>query len=722
MLPTLLKRGSLVGDGLEAIVPIEYIVNWFRERVTKRGIVNRVLILKSETASGKSTVLPSHLYNAHIGSLTRGMIVTQPRVITAIENVTEIRKHNKGYTGRDIGYSTKNDKLRPQTRHGILSATIGTLTAELDSSTDDQIIAKYQYIIIDEAHERSIQLDLTLIALYNLLRRCELRDDCPFVVLASATLDQDVFLRFFDVPESTNFIWCRGASQPIEEKWDWLGDHTTPNYIQSAADIIAHISATDVEAKSDVIVFLPGAAEMTVLRKLLEPLLVGIVRKDADAAFDVITLERVAVTNYTSDNRRLLIPIDDIRVTVEGKSYRPRRRVILATNVAETGLTLGDLKYVIDSGYAREVEYLPLLNASGLLTKPAPQSRIWQRRGRAGRNAPGVFYPLYPRHIYDRLQRVQYPDIVTQSCVDNVIMKLAAEQYKGGVDPASEPFEPGAVHAVQLPMAESIGAAMHILAQTGLMRGRYLTGLGAAAMTMAALPPDHVRCTFAGYYWGISPHDLIVGLAYIRTYTMGVDAIDWCAVWHTAGIVSGGPAECYKMRLLIADSIVDGLALYRALERVSAAGRSVSAWCSECDIDWTQMSAFIDAVDAAIELQVLGGWRVWTGVPSVLDDLTADTVARLKHCVYDGFSHNLCVVEDGRKYRQAGWAKMPVKIPPILAEKDAYARAGEELGVRLSVLPKYVIMFRFVVASNKNGIALTGTHASVLDGYVSPDI
>ena len=724
-MPTLLDRGKLVGDGLADVVPIDYIIEWYRKRMTLRGIGNRVLILKSETASGKSTVLPSRLYNARIGDPKRGMIVTQPRVITAIENVTEIKKHNRDYTGQDIGHSTKYDKMRPA-RYGILSATIGTLTTELETSTDDQIISRYQYIVIDEAHERSVQLDLTLIALYNLLKRCNTRDDCPFVVLASATFDEAVFLEFFGVSPVDNFIWCRGAPQPIEEMWGYMGDHTSTNYLKTCADIVSKIAVEEAPpGNTDVLVFLPGKAEMKELSEILEAARTGIVRKNPQAAFDIILLESSVVKEYDPNYQRLFNPLAEITVKIDGKHYGVFRRVILSTNVAETGLTLSGLRYVIDSGYAREIEYNPTVNAAGLLTRPAPQSRIWQRRGRAGRNAPGVFYPTYPRHVYDRLQRVQYPDIVTGSCIDSVILRLAAEQFKGGLDPTSEPFEPGKIHAVQLPIAESVSAALHVLLRTGLMKGDRLTGLGAAAMRVSGLPPDHVRMILGGYYWGVNPHDLIVASAYIRTYTMKSNKVLWSDVWVDAGLAPDR-ASAAKMRLLIGDNLVDGIVLYHALGMVAESGKSLIAWCAQRGVIYETITAFVETVDDSVRDFAIAGFRIYLpgGVGDIVDRIVAgdgpDTIARFKHCVYDGFMHNMVVVDTAKRvYTQVGWARAQVRVPALLAD------TGEALGgIRLTVLPKYVICPRFEIKedSRSGKIGLAAPHICVLDGYLSPDI
>ncbi len=709
MAPTLLIRGKLVGEGLGDLVPIDYILDWFRQRIRGRGMQNRVLILKSETASGKSTVIPPRLWGAKIGDPMRGMIVTQPRVVTAIENVSQIREHNPELTDRDIGYSTKYDKMRPA-RHGILSATIGTLTAELASATDAEIIRKYQYIIIDEAHERNIQLDMTLMALRNLLVRCADRDDCPFVVLGSATFDETVFLEFFGVPRAGNFIWCAGQNEPIAERWDRLGTHTTPDYIKTAAGIIADISAEDADPRSDIIVFLPGGGEIRALREALEPILVGVVRKNPDSGFDVVALESGIVKSYSQEYQRLFDrPVSDLRITVDGREYVPRRRVILATVVAETGLTLDSLKYTIDSGFLREVEYNPQVNASGLLTRPAPRSRIRQRRGRVGRKFPGVFYPLYPQYIYEKLPVNQYPEIITRSPFDQVLMTVAVEQYRGR-DPvtATDPFQPTDTVLVDQPPAESLRVALHTCERIGLIRDGRITRLGEVAMRLLDIPPDCVRSILAGYYWGISPSDLIIANAYVRSFSSS--KFEWSEIYKYAGIAED-PTECQRLRLLLADSWIDGVVLYRALN--NGALRLFGEATLRASI-----AAFAETVDTDIGACTQAGLRVYTSI-SILDRLTADVVARFKHCIYDGFAPNLCRLADGtRTYVQNGWGRERVTIPPILADKEP-----NRMGVSIAFLPKYICAYRFEIKYNEHKYVhvLKAPHICVLDGYLSPD-
>src|ERR1700761_4046301 len=171
-LPTLLIKGSLRSPSanaeqqkmLDEFVPIDYILEWFRVRLDKTGITNRVLILKAETASGKSTSFPAELFIRAVSSAgvdAPGIICTQPRILTAIVNVTTIvRDSGPEYPrflkiGDTIGWATGVNKLKPK-RRGLLSATIGILAMQLQTLPDEEIMKLYKYILIDETHERDL--------------------------------------------------------------------------------------------------------------------------------------------------------------------------------------------------------------------------------------------------------------------------------------------------------------------------------------------------------------------------------------------------------------------------------------------------------------------------------------------------------------------------------------------------------------------------------------
>jgi HrpA-like RNA helicase len=165
--------------------------------------------------------------------------------------------------GETIGWSTKHNKLRPKS-YGLLSATIGTLAQQLRTMTDDELLRKYRFILIDETHERDLQTDMTIYMLKNLLLRNENNINCPFVVLMSATFEPQSFIDYFNLSLNDNFIWCRGETAGFDEMWNWNEGRTVNNYPQSAATVVEKIvteNPDDDPQRADILIFMPGKAE-----------------------------------------------------------------------------------------------------------------------------------------------------------------------------------------------------------------------------------------------------------------------------------------------------------------------------------------------------------------------------------------------------------------------------------------------------------------------------
>lgn len=635
-LPTLKIKGKLKSptnnedeqDELDNWVPIDYILNWFKQRMSLVGVENRVLILKSETASGKSTLFPPELFKAMIaggGLNAPGIICTQPRVITAIENVSEMLKHYSHVfrKGDTIGWSTKYNKLKPKYA-GLLSATIGTLNQQLRTATDDEIMRKYKFILIDETHERDLVTDMTIAMLKSLVIRCKNNVNCPFVVLMSATFEPDDFLRYFDLKQ-TNFIWCVGASHPREEVWDWNQGRTVNNYPQAAAQVVELITNQnrddDFERGSDILIFLPGAGEFKATEEWLDKLNQKIAtgRKDEPHVFSVVKIDSEAVKKNTLDYKKLIsIPTAEQIQRIGGKEYVPVRRVILTTNVAETGLTLDGLKYVIDAGFNREIEFNPIYGIGALLTKPAPKSRVKQRIGRMGRKFAGVFYPLYPQYIHALLPDNQFPQIllndVTPIIMDMINEQLKVKRLNGDRDPQFDIMD---IDMLNPPSPDAMLFALEKMYAIGfispfapeweldvgaLSRRRtvsdniHVPRFGITDMGMIAMPligqeltPESARMILSGYIWNVSLLDLITIAAWIsmdvgRMMTRGGDSddisvssskksppppVNWKKVYETADLFG---LDVVQVKSLIADEFIDGLILYIAISNAILAG------------------------------------------------------------------------------------------------------------------------------------------------------
>jgi HrpA-like RNA helicase len=675
--PTLMRKGSLrapegaregLQEELDKWTPYEYILQWFRERMSKTGISNRVLILRSETASGKSTLLPPEIYKAFIRPGGPGVICTQPRVLTAIENVNEILENQPSMRrGEHIGWSTGYNKLKPS-RTGLLSATVGTLQAQLKSMEDDEIAQLYRFILIDETHERDIPTDISIGLLTGLLERLSERPDCPFVVLMSATFDPQSFLRHFGLGLD-NYIWCVGRTFGSAPQWDWNGGRTVANYPRAAVDVVRKIiteNPDDPPAAGDILIFLPSLSEFSMVRAGL----IEFLRELAAAGkplFNVLAIDGPAVNDATDDYMNLMyVPVSAQRVVIDGTSYTPRRRVIMSTVVAETGLTLHNLKYVIDSGYNREVEYNPVFGVRALLSKPAPKSRIGQRRGRAGRKFPGFFYPLYPEHIFDALPEMQHPRILVEDTCE-AMLDLVANQCR-----VHGNFLPSRIRLVDPPTPDAMTDALERLYALGFIEtgaaGITITDTGTIAARFTKLSPELIRMIFAAYTWDCSPADIASVAAWLSLDTNISESEKKPARWtliykrglpeYTGGVYS-------KLRLLICDDFIEGIILFNAVAWTLDSGRSIESFCEMMHVQRKPLMKFLALRDEIIEQMLAAKMNLGFGVAltHVPPGGLLDLISRVKHCVYDGFRCNLMVkAADGRYMTLRGLHVIPPKL------------------------------------------------------------
>lgn len=807
-LPTLMIKGKLVSPDndpsqqkiLNEYIPYEYILEWFKARLNLTGLENRVLILKSETASGKSTLLPPKIYEAFIhgkGNVP-GIICTQPRVLTAIENVSQMVANYSSFLrlGKTIGWSTQHNKFRPES-FGLLSATVGTLTQQLKTMTDEALMKKYRFILIDETHERDLQIDLTICMLKSMLLRLKNNPNCPFVVLMSATFEPESFLKYFSnvvvnatsteitkipVTRNGNFIWCRGEAAGFDEMWDWNQGRTVNNYPSAAAEIVEKICTEGKDEdplRADILIFLPGKAEFEETARVLDIVNAKLASKGI-GVFSLLQIDGDAVKRNSRDNRYLNVPVSEHEVMIGSKTYLPTRRLILTTVVAETGLTLNNLKYVIDSGYNRETEYNPTLGINALLTKPIPQSRMKQRRGRAGRKFKGVFYPLYPQYIYDKLQVQQFPQILTADItpiiLDIIFEQLRAKMSAGDRDPT---FDINNIDLVDVPSPDALIAAIEKLYAIGFITlnapkwpGPTLadaksivdnndrndsndnndnthnpirlgfTRMGAIAAVVASptLTPEALRMFFAAYSWGVEITDIVTIIAYCNLdphigLAARADAVtgaaqkkaprptaDWNKIYSHGMTIKIEPA---KIRLMIMDEFIDGIILFNAAKNNCIGDdplANLERWCKQCRISMEFVMGFIAERDSLLEHLLANEFNMFTRTKKLVDTPVAEItecVTRIKHCIYDGY-RNCTLVYDPtiNKYKSPHGVSV---LPPKLLHAEPGSIGAK---VASKVKPKYIVTTRLGTKYNReNDIydVVTGP-VSVLDGFVAPDL
>lgn len=507
-LPTLFLKGNLEATDwspkqseLDELVPLDYIMQWFEDRIPgsygenakieSSSPADRILILQSSTGSGKSTAIPPELFHRFFERTRKNIACTQPRTLTAIDipkNTippfhTKEMLSNNGFPnrealiyGKNIGTQTGVFTKRPY--KGIVFMTPGIIVQQMNVMSNEDFMNKYSIIIIDEAHERSLQIDTVLYMLKKFINTNYKDKNCPFMVVMSATFDTIKFCNYLlsDVPKAKryeNIIKVKGFTYPVQEVFL---NYDSQNYVQSIVDLVIEIHKNNsidfMSAKEiiknkklykleedmqedklvkmqkfrDILIFVKGPGEIVKLKNKLNKL------NTSNEFFKEnpilpLGLTGDAVANQSIEYRNTVEKdIKDLHVEVfsfekKGKSgsngkiklKKPTRRVIIATNVAETGITIETLKYVIEPGFVYSKEYNPCFATEIMVSKPVTKSMYKQRRGRVGRKAPGTCYVVYTKNTFENMQEDQYPDIVKDEITLDLLSILIKE-----VDPENK--------------------------------------------------------------------------------------------------------------------------------------------------------------------------------------------------------------------------------------------------------------------------------------------
>jgi len=418
------------------------------ERIVELIRKHQVVVIAGETGSGKTTQLPKLCLAAGRGAA--GMIgCTQPRRIAARAVARRVAEELNTSLGGAVGYQVRfTENVGEQT--AVKFMTDGILLAEIQS---DRWLSQYDTILIDEAHERSLNIDFLLGYLKQLLQK---RRDLKIIV-TSATIDTERFAAHFDNAPVVN---VEGRSYPVNLRYRPLegdgeegGERTVNDGIVSACDEI-----TREDPRGDVLIFLAGEREI----------------RDAHQALE---RRKYRETEVLPLYARLSVRDQD-RVFNPG----PKRRIVLATNVAETSLTVPRIRYVVDPGLARVKRYSPRGKLDRLHIEDISQASADQRKGRCGRIAEGTCYRLYAEADFQARPRYTDPEIRRAALAGVILRMLSLGLGRIEEFPFLEPPDPRAVADGWQQLAEL--GAVDIDAAGG---GRRLTAIG---KLMARLPVD----------------------------------------------------------------------------------------------------------------------------------------------------------------------------------------------------------------------------------------
>lgn len=402
-----------------------------------------VVIVAGETGSGKTTQLPKMCLAAGFG-IAGKIACTQPRRVAALSVSRRIAEELGVPWGREVGAKIRfTDRTGPETL--IKMMTDGMLLAEIQADPD---LTEYDVILVDEAHERSLNIDFLLGYLQHLrARRPGLR-----IVITSATIDTAAFSKAFsDAP----VISVSGRTYPVEIRYEPVdesaserGDYT---YLDGVVGAVREVLREN--RPGDLLVFLPGEKDIRDLRGLLEGKRLG--RTELLPLFGRLS---------NAEQQRIFAPTT-------------ARKIILATNIAETSLTIPGIRYVIDTGLARVSRYHARTHTRRLPIEPVAQSSADQRAGRAGRMEAGVCVRLYSEKDYAARPRYATPELLRSNLAEVILRMIAFGLGQVETFPFLEPPKPAAINA-GYQLLQDLGA---------LDADRRLTPLG---KELARLPCD----------------------------------------------------------------------------------------------------------------------------------------------------------------------------------------------------------------------------------------
>ncbi|GAB2227982.1 hypothetical protein Droror1_Dr00009811 [Drosera rotundifolia] len=363
----------------------------YREQLLQAVNDHQVLIIVGETGSGKTTQIPQYLHEA--GYTKRGMVgCTQPRRVAAMSVAARVSQEMGVKLGHEVGYSIRfEDCTSDQT---ILKyMTDGMLLREFLGEPD---LGGYSIIMVDEAHERTLSTDI----LFGLVKDvARFRPDLKLLI-SSATLDAEKFSDYFD---SAPIFKIPGRRYPVEIHYTKAPE---ADYLDAAIVTVLQIHVT--QSPGDILLFLTGQEEIEAAEEILKHRTRGLGTKIA---------ELIICPIYAN------LPTD-----MQAKIFEPTpegaRKVVLATNIAETSLTIDGIKYVIDPGFCKLKSYNPRTGMETLLVTPISKASANQRAGRSGRTGPGKCFRLYTAYNYHQdLEDNTIPE-VQRTNLANVVLTL----------------------------------------------------------------------------------------------------------------------------------------------------------------------------------------------------------------------------------------------------------------------------------------------------------
>ncbi|CAN3374309.1 hypothetical protein DIURU_000812 [Diutina rugosa] len=356
---------------------------------------NQFVVVVGETGSGKTTQIVQYLYEEGMAGANRMIGITQPRRVAASTVAARVAEEMGVKLGEEVGYYVRFEDVT-SSRTRIKYMTDGMLQRE---ALSDATMSKYSVIMLDEAHERTVATDI----LFALVKQAAKANPNLRVICTSATLDSAKFSHYFgDCP----VLNIPGRTFPVETMYTAQPE---VDYVASVLDSVMQIHLSE-PLGGDILVFLTGQDEIDACCSALFER----VKVLGDSVSPLIVLPMYAA-----------LPPEMQRKVFEA-APKGTRKVVVATNIAETSITIDGIRYVVDSGFVKLNAYDARLGMDTLKVVPISQAQANQRSGRAGRTAPGKCYRLYTEKAYEReMKATTTPEIQRQNLSHTILMLKA---------------------------------------------------------------------------------------------------------------------------------------------------------------------------------------------------------------------------------------------------------------------------------------------------------
>uniref|UniRef100_A0A8C9VL17 Probable ATP-dependent RNA helicase DHX35 n=1 Tax=Scleropages formosus TaxID=113540 RepID=A0A8C9VL17_SCLFO len=366
----------------------------------------QTVVIVGETGCGKSTQIPQYLLEAGWAAEGKVIGVTQPRRVAAISVASRVAEERGALLGHEVGYTIRFDDCSDPHATRIKFLTDGMLVREMMA---DPLLKKYSVLMLDEAHERTLYTDIAI----GLLKKIQKKRRDLRLIVASATLDAKKFQEFFNLNESGDpakdtcgILTVEGRTFPVDV---FYTVSPVPDYVKATVETVLKIHET--EDDGDVLAFLTGQEEV-------------------EKVVSMLVEQARALSRYGMKKHLRVLPMYAGLPYAEQMKVFERvpptvRKVIVATNIAETSITINGTVFVIDCAFVKMRAYNPRTAIESLVVTPISKAAANQRAGRGGRNRPGKCFRLYTEEDFEKLPPSTVPEMQRTNLAP-VILQLKA--------------------------------------------------------------------------------------------------------------------------------------------------------------------------------------------------------------------------------------------------------------------------------------------------------